>query len=46
MQTVLDNAWFSAHLADLLYHAGVLHSFEDTNSLQLRDTLLRDYAVK
>ena len=45
MQTVLDNAWFSAHLSDLLYHAGVLESFEDANSLQLRETLLRDYAI-
>lgn len=45
MQSVLDNSWFSAHLADLLYHAGVLQSFEDINILQLRETLLRDYAV-
>ena len=45
MQSVLDNSWFSAHLADLLFHAGVLHSFEDLNSVQLRETLLHDYAV-
>lgn len=45
MQGVLDNSWFSAHLADLLYHAGELQSFEDINSLQLRETLLRDYAT-
>ena len=45
MQAVLDNSWFSAHLADLLYHAGALHSFEDVNSSQLRETLLRDYAL-
>ena len=45
MQNILDNCWFSAHLADLLYHAGVLHSFEDVNSAQLRETLLRDYAL-
>lgn len=45
MQVVLDNSWFSAHLADLLYNAGVLDSFEDTNSLQLRESLLRDYAL-
>ena len=45
MQSVLDNSWFSAHLADLLFHAGVLQSFEDINCLQLRETLLRDYAL-
>jgi len=45
MQAVLDNSWFSAHLADLLFHAGVLQSFEDINCLQLRETLLRDYAL-
>ncbi|XP_032790646.1 nuclear pore complex protein Nup85 isoform X2 [Daphnia magna] len=45
MQGVLDNSWFTAHLADLLYHAGALQSFEDINSLQLRETLLRDYAI-
>jgi len=45
MQSVLDNSWFSAHLADLLFHAGVLQSFEDVNSLKLRETLLRDYSI-
>lgn len=45
MQTVFDNCWFSAHLADLLYHADALQSFEDNNSLQLRESLLRDYAL-
>lgn len=46
MQVVLDNSWFSAHLVDLLYNAGALDSFEDTNCLQLlRESLLRDYAL-
>ena len=45
MQSVLDNSWFSAHLGDLLYHGGVLNSFEDLNSCQLRETLLSEYAL-
>lgn len=45
MQSVLDNSWFAAHLSDLLFHAGVLHSFEEVNSAQLREAFLCDYAV-
>lgn len=45
MQVVLDNSWFSAHLADILFNAGVLKSFEDTNCSQLRESLLRDYSM-
>jgi nuclear pore complex protein Nup85 len=45
MQSVLDNTWFSAHIGDLLYHASALCSFEDVDSSQLREMLIREYAL-
>merc|ERR1712168_78755 len=41
---VLDNCWFSAHLTDLLTHAGHLDSSKESGELSLRERLLLDYA--